>query len=130
MSCQFHATVPGQRAVQAEIHSLAGFDQSGDDHGGTAAGDLHDVEKPGLPVDECRDLALVRSDHQIAFQVPKLAVVLQRPGAGTRSADHRRSVNAPAPSPCDVCSSGSAGQSTDLQTSRDTNFHRVAQTQR
>nr|WP_159395785.1 hypothetical protein [Streptomyces sp. 3211] len=42
------------------------------DHGGVPAGERHDPEKPGLPVDECHDLATVRADDQIAFQVPGL----------------------------------------------------------
>ncbi|GAB3001547.1 hypothetical protein GCM10023080_079310 [Streptomyces pseudoechinosporeus] len=43
-----------------------------------AAGEFHDREKPRLAVDQRGDLAVVRADHQIAFQVPGLAAVLRR----------------------------------------------------
>jgi hypothetical protein len=45
-----------------------------------AAGEFHDREEPRLPVDQRGDLAVVRADHQIAFQVPGLAAVLRRLG--------------------------------------------------
>lgn len=46
-----------------------------------AAGEFHDREEPRFPVDQCGDLAVVRADHQITFQVPGLAAVLRGLGA-------------------------------------------------
>jgi len=67
---QFFATIPGERFVKFTRQPLRLFDQRRHNAFGVFVGNLHQHHIPGMPFDECRNIAVLRATDQVPFPMP------------------------------------------------------------
>ena len=64
---EFHASIPGQRLTEL-VRQLPDLRAEGRHHGlGVLASDFHEHRKPGVPLDESRDVGIGTSGNEVTF---------------------------------------------------------------
>lgn len=78
---EFHASIPGQRLTEP-LRKLSDLRAEGRHHGlGVLAVNLHKHCKPGVPLDERRDVGIATSGNEVAFPMPRDGSVLDLGGS-------------------------------------------------
>lgn len=78
---QFHASIPRQRLPEP-LRKFSDLRAESRHHGlGVLAVDFHEHRKPGMPLDERRDMGIAPSGNEIAFPMPGNGSVLDLRGS-------------------------------------------------
>ncbi len=78
---QFHASIPRQRLTEP-LRKCSDLRAEGRHHGlGVLAVHFHKHRKPGVPLDERRDVGIATSGNEVAFPMPRNGSVLDLRGS-------------------------------------------------